>query len=95
MVLSVGDVEFDGPFSKLSELEDSPGVFVVLCYKDMAFKFLDVRKAKFVQTEVANAIAQNSWAVADDGRLRIAVCYSSDAMEMDIIKHHVLAAESN
>lgn len=93
MSLSLGDIEFDGPFSKLSDLDDAPGIFAVLNYEDMQFKFVELRKARLVQTEVAKALSTKSWSSSPNGKLRIAVCYSTDATEMSIIMHQVLNAE--
>ncbi len=90
MVLKFGDVELLGPFSRLDELEDQPGLFVILCYKDVRFEPLDVRIAKLVQTEVARALAEPNWTEICTGRLRIGVLYSFDEAQLDSIKQQLL-----
>jgi hypothetical protein len=35
IVMLFGDVELLGPFSRLDELEDQPGLFVILCYENV------------------------------------------------------------
>jgi hypothetical protein len=65
----------------------------VLNYENMQFKFVELRKANSVQTEVAKALPTKSWSSNPNGKLRIAVCYSTDATEMSIIMTQVLNAE--
>ncbi|MBA3858189.1 MAG: hypothetical protein C0507_14890 [Cyanobacteria bacterium PR.3.49] len=86
MAIKFGDIELRGPFSRLDELEDLGGLFVVLCNEDNRFKRLDVRIAKSVQTEVAKALAEPGWSKVCKGKLRVAVLYSFDETQLESIK---------
>lgn len=96
MPLRFGNVQLQGPFSRLNELEDQPGLFVVLCYDTtrlVPFVPLDVRIAKLVQTEVESALADPKWTEMCTGKLRLAVFYSPEQTQLDSIKHQVLRSE--
>ena len=91
MVIKFGDIEMRGPFSRLDELEDLGGLFVVLCNEDTRFKRLDVRIAKGVQTEVAKALAEPGWSKVCKGKLRVAVLYSFDETLPESIEEQLLS----
>jgi len=93
MPLRFGDVELLGPFGRLDELEEQPGLFIVLCYQNTMFEPLDVRIAEFVQTEVAAALNEPHWIDVCAGKLRVAVLYSSDDSVLQYIKQQIVSAE--
>lgn len=93
MPLRFGDVELLGPFGRLDELEDRPGLFVILCYQNNVFEPLDVRLAEMVQTEVAEALDEPIWADMCSGKLRVAVIYSSDDSILQGIKQRITSSE--
>jgi len=94
MPLKFGDVELQGPFSRLDELEDKPGLFAILCYQNMKFEVLDVKPAKLVQTEVGETIAHVDWSEICKGKVRVAVHYTEDENEVERIKQAVLWSEA-
>lgn len=93
MSLRFGDVELLGPFGRLDELEDRPGLFVILCYQNNVFEPLDVRIAELVQTEVAAALDEPIWTDLCTGKLRVAVVYSSEESILEGIKQRITNSE--
>jgi len=88
-----GHVELLGPFGRLDELEDIPGLFVILCFQNDVFAALDVRIAHKVQTEVAEALNEAIWSDMCTGKLRVAVMYSSEDSVLHVTKHRIVSSE--
>jgi tetratricopeptide (TPR) repeat protein len=93
MPLRFGDIELLGPFGRLDELEDQPGLFVILCYQDTTFEALDVRIADLVQTEVAEALNEPIWIDMCTGKLRVAVLYSSNESVLHYNRLRIVSSE--
>jgi hypothetical protein len=93
MPLRFGDIELLGPFGRLDELEDQPGLFVILCYQGTTFEPLDVRIAELVQTEVAEALDEAIWIDMCTGKLRVAVLYSSNDSVLHYTRLRIVASE--
>ena len=93
MGLNFDGIELQGPFSRLDQLEDQPGVVAILCFKDNRFELLDVRTAKLVQTEVADILAEPSWSEVCGGKLRVAVFYTANEEELLSVKQQVMWAK--
>lgn len=93
MPVKFGDVELLGPFGRLDELQDSPGLFVIFCSQDEVYTALDVRIAHQVQTDVAEALNEPLWSDMCIGKLRVAVMYCSDDAVLHVTKHRIVTSE--
>ena len=90
MSLQFGRFKLEGPFSKLADLKEAPGVFALFCNVDERFDVLDVREAQDVQAEVGKTIETGNWTEICTGKLRVGVFYSTDPAEIESVRREVL-----
>jgi len=95
MGLQFGRFELQGPFSKLADLKEAPGVFALFCHIGEKYDLLDVREATDVQAEVARTIETGNWIDVCTGKLRVGVYYSSDPAEVESVRREVLLGVGN
>jgi hypothetical protein len=90
MSLKFGRFELEGPFSKLADLNEAPGVFALFCHVADRYDLLDVREAADVQAEVARTIETGNWTEVCTGKLRVGVYYSTNPEEVESVRREVL-----
>jgi hypothetical protein len=94
MTITFGKTEFEGPLSRLDELNDEPGVYALLCFDGETFKVLDVQIATHVQTSVAKALAAKTWHDICQGKMRVAAFYTKDEHQQMRLRQEVLWSET-
>lgn len=90
----IGNYEFQGPFSSVEELEDRPGVYIVLCNLDdelhevllVDIDVLSVRK-NLLQKDKSD-----QWRNNCSGKLEFVVCYREiDELSYKRLLHEIKA----
>ncbi|MBA4027134.1 MAG: hypothetical protein C0473_02730 [Cyanobacteria bacterium DS3.002] len=89
MPIKYGQYEFAGPFSTFDELEDAPGVFILLCFKDNEFNILRFDAAKKIRTEVEMVLLEPGLSDMCGGKLRVAVYDTVDEEQMALIQQQL------
>ena len=75
----IGGYIFEGPFDTPLELEDHPGVYVILDVKGSDRRVIDVGEASAVMSRVKNHERKVSWVQRCRGTLKVAVHYTHPA----------------
>ncbi len=79
MAIVFDTYRFEGPFTSLRELKESPGVFIVLCTMGNGCTFIvDVSEADNVRLCVQNSNNKDCWRGNCKGTLSIAVLYTPE-----------------
>ncbi|HET6644272.1 MAG TPA: hypothetical protein VFG65_02115 [Fimbriimonadales bacterium] len=95
MSYSIGDYEFDGPYTQLYEIIDQRGIFAVLTSAGDEWRLLDVDAASSLRSGIANHPRAQKWKDACYyGDLAYAVYYTfslSDAEMEDIVDELISA----
>lgn len=75
----IGGYIFEGPFDTPLELEDRPGVYVILDVKGSDRRVMDVGEASAVMSRVKNHERKVCWVQRCRGTLKVAVHYTHPA----------------
>ncbi len=75
----IGGYIFEGPFDTPLELEDHPGVYVILDVKGSDRRVIDVGEASAVMSRVKNHERKVCWVQRCRGTLKVAVHYTHPA----------------
>lgn len=75
----IGGYIFEGPFETPLELEDHPGVYVILDVKGSDRRIIDVGEASAVMSRVKNHERKVCWVQRCRGTLKVAVHYTHPA----------------
>jgi len=75
----IGGYIFEGPFDTPLELEDHPGVYVILDLKGSDRRVIDVGEASAVMSRVKNHERKVCWVQSCRGTLKVAVHYTHPA----------------
>lgn len=76
MGITVGKYNFEGPYTKISNLEDSAGVYAIHCYRDEKYYLIDVGESATVKSRVENHDRADCWKRNCRGTLTISVLYT-------------------
>jgi hypothetical protein len=74
MTIWIGKYEFDGPYHKVEDLEEKPGLYVVLHYKNQEYEFMHVAQAE----NVREGIEALPSAEHPKGKVLLATLYTSN-----------------
>ena len=77
--MEIGGYIFEGPFDTPLELEDHPGVYVILDVKGSDRWIIDVGEASAVMSRVKNHERKVCWVQKCRGTLKVAVHYTHPA----------------
>lgn len=75
--IQISGLPFDGPFSSADALRDAPGVYAILDTRSTGTHVIDVGESEAVRTRVANHDRSDCWSRHRQGRLGVAVRYTS------------------
>lgn len=61
MSIKIGKYKFEGPYSSDDSLDDSSGVYAILCNNSDSYKVIDVGESSEVRTRVKTHDRRNCW----------------------------------
>jgi hypothetical protein len=76
MSITIGNQQFDGPYDNAASLQDSSGVYVILCHRDNKNVVIDVGESATVKTRVENHDRKDCWQRNCSGNLTVVVLYT-------------------
>jgi hypothetical protein len=76
MSITIGKYTFDGPYTSTDELEDSSGVYAIICQKEGENHLIDVGESATVKTRVETHDRKHCWEKNCQGTLAVAVYYT-------------------
>jgi len=77
--IEIGGYIFEGPFDTPLELQDRPGVYVILDVRGTFRRMIDVGESPAVRSRVMDHDRRICWAQKSRGTLRVAVHYTHSA----------------
>lgn len=75
LIMPIADYPFDGPHRSVNEIENSPGVFAVICEFVETYYLLDVDHSDDVKKAILNHERRKCWEKFRRGLIRYAVLY--------------------
>lgn len=92
MAVVIGNYYFDGPFSRPEEVEETPGIYVVLAEDlgdednepNAALEIVEVGFANNLQRELVDHENQDQWSVLYEGRLYAGVMYADEFPNLSV-----------
>jgi len=81
-VIVIGGYVFEGPFDSPLELQDRPGVYVILDATGSGCRIIDVGESSAVMSRVKDHNRKVCWDQKCKGTLKVAVHYSNPAQPM-------------
>ncbi len=76
MLMPVADYTFEGPYRTVEKIEDSPGVFLVMCESAGKYYLLDVDHSDEVKKAIKNHERRSCWEKHRRGPIRYSVHYT-------------------
>ncbi|MFN8008322.1 MAG: hypothetical protein U0V70_15115 [Terriglobia bacterium] len=84
MVLKVGNHLFDGPYESFSELQDRPGVYVIVCYQSPFYFPIDCGESTKIRESVTGHPGASSWkSNCKTGTLMVGALYTSEGLQIE------------
>ena len=81
-----GEYVFEGPYSNTSDLENKPGVYVILCSKEKCYFPIDVGETDAVKSRIKNSEQKKLWKWHCNGVLKFSVLYAPGIQEVSRAK---------
>ena len=75
MIIPIADYPFEGPHRSVKKIENSPGVFAVICEFVGTYYLLDVDHSEDVKKAILNHERKKCWQKYRRGLIRYAVLY--------------------
>ena len=76
MSIKIGRYNFEGPYISADSLEDTSGVYVILCQNGASYGPIDCGESATVKSRVKNHDRANCWSRNCRGTLKVAVLYT-------------------
>ncbi|MDD2300787.1 MAG: hypothetical protein PHU69_14270 [Fermentimonas sp.] len=76
MSITIGQYQFDGPYTHKSSLQDSSGIYAILCEVSGKYHVLDIGESATVKTRVETHDRADCWKRNCKGTLYVAVLYT-------------------
>jgi len=89
MTIHFEEYRFEGPYSSTGELEDTPGVYVIICNKNECYFPIDVGETDTVRSMIENNNRKKFWEWHSSGTLKFSAMYTPGiqaAHRMKIVK---------
>ena len=89
MTIHFEEYIFEGPYSSIGELEDTPGVYVIICNKNECYFPIDVGQTDTVKSMIEKHDQKNLWEWYCSGTLKFSAMYTpgiQEAHRMKIVK---------
>jgi hypothetical protein len=78
MIMPIAEYPFDGPHLSVKDIENSSGVFAIVCEFVDKFYLLDVDHGNDIKKAILNHERRKCWDKYRKGRIRYAVLYDRD-----------------
>jgi hypothetical protein len=91
MGLTVDGYTFEGPYSSLGNLQNKPGIYLIVCHRTSGVTPLGCGQSDNVKNSVGNHTAKESWRLHCTGAVKFAVIYTPDMepSQRDAIEHEI------
>jgi len=76
MAITIAGYAFEGPFVINVELKHTFGIYVILCWKNGQYSYIDVGESGDIHDRIANHERRPCWVNNCSGQLAIAVLYT-------------------
>jgi len=76
MSINIGNYTFNGPYFSTDELEDSSGIYAIICQENDNNYIVDVGESASVKYRVENHDRKDCWSNSCKGKLAVAVYYT-------------------
>ena len=76
MSIAIGEYTFEGPFVISVEPKHASGIYVILCWKNLQYSYIDVGESGDMHDRIANHERRPCWVRNCSGQLAIAVLYT-------------------
>jgi len=76
MTVKIQGYNFEGPFTKVGDLEDRSGVYAILDRRNDGLYVVDVGESSEVKTRISNHDRKPCWSNSSKGKLAVAVRYT-------------------
>ena len=77
-MMPIADYAFEGPYRSVEKIEDSPGVFLVMCESAGKYYLLDVDHSDEMRKAIQNHERRSCWEKHRRGPIKYAVHYTGD-----------------
>ncbi len=77
MPLQLSNYNFDGPFYKISDIKDQPGIYAILTNIPRGVALLDIGESENVKTRIQNHDRKDEWNKHAQGTISAAVYYTN------------------
>lgn len=81
MSIEIEGYNFEGPFTKVEDLEDKSGVYTILDHQKDARYVVDVGESSEVKSRISKHDRKGCWKTNSKGTLEVAVLYTPNAQQ--------------
>jgi hypothetical protein len=78
LMMPIADYAFEGPYRSVEKIEDSPGVFLVMCELAGKYYLLDVDHSDEMRKAIQNHERRSCWEKHRRGPIKYAIHYTGD-----------------
>lgn len=82
MTVKIGDYDFEGPFESTAAIEDKPGIYAVLHFKEGDYYLLDVGESSQIKNEIEEH-DREEWENNSKGKIEYSAFYTPRLEEDD------------